>query len=172
MTSLFPPCGPDCLKQRELDQLKSAMDSRPTDQAASIAYYTALYGQDWLAGEKNKLAKSSVEPVLVQYRTRYDNLKQQLRDQSQFSDIATAVRADGGITFLQKDYEEEKSKADVLDRLWILNNSAPRYTDVEPFGILLYLLIAFLVIIVVAMAYIKYRKYASPPSFLGGNRLR
>jgi len=172
MTSLFPPCGPDCLKQRELAQLKSAMDAHPGDRQASVAYYTALYGQDWLAEQKNAMAKSSVEPVLAQYRTQYDNLKQQLKDQSQFSDLATAVRADGGITYLEKDYEKEKSKADVLDRLWILNNSTSKYTDVEPFGILLYLLIAFLVIIVVAMAYIKYRKYASPPSFVGGNRLR
>jgi hypothetical protein len=155
-----------------LEQLKTAMDSRPSDRAASTAYYTALYGQDWLAEQKSNVAKSSVEPVLAQYRTQYDNLKQQLRDQSQFSDLATAVRADGGITYLEKDYEKEKSKADVLDRLWILNNSTPKDTDVEPFGILLYLLIPFLVIIVLAMAFIKYRNYASPPSFLGGNRLR
>ena len=172
MTSLFPPCGPDCLKERELAQLKSTMDSRPNDRQAAVAYYTALYGQDWLAEQKSTMAKTAVEPVLVQYRTRYDTLKQQLQDQSQFADIATAVRSDGGITYLQKDYEEEKSKADVLDRLWVLNNPTARSTNVEAFGILLYLLIAFLVIMVVAMAYIKYRKYASAPSFLGGNRLR
>lgn len=170
MTSLFPPCGPDCLKTRQLSALKAAVDANPNDPQALINYNNALYGPQWLEDRKQEIAKTNVEPILTQYRNSYEVLQGQLNSQGKFADLATAIRSDGGAKFLEEDYQKEKAKADVLDRLWVLN--APTGPDVDQFGILLYLLIAFLVVMVVALAYVKYRKYTSPPSFLGGNRLR
>ena len=172
MTSLFPGCGPDCLKEKKLKALKAAMDSDPGNKQAKIDYYTALNGPEWLQDKKDKEAKSHVEPVLTGYRDKYDGLNAQLKSQSQFSGLAESLKSDGGMPYLEKDYEEEKSKADVLNRLWELSGK-PNTHVTDFFGLLLNILILVLGIGVVWLGYTKYKKHTSPPpSFLGGNRLR
>jgi len=171
MTSLFPGCGPDCLKEKKLKALKAAMDADPKNKQAKIDYYTALNGPEWLRGKKDKEAKLHVEPILTKYRDNYDALNSQLQSQSQFSDLARSLKSDGGLPYLEKDYEEEKSKADVMNRLWELSGK-PSSAGIDIFQILLFILIGVLGIGVLWIGYIKYKKYTAPPSILGGNRLR
>jgi hypothetical protein len=170
MTSTFPVCGPDCLKEKQLTDLKAAMDADPGNKQAQTDYYTALNGQGWLHDQKETTAKTEVEPVLTAYRNQYDALTAQLKTQAQYSSLASALKSDGGTPFLVKDYDAEKSKADVLNRLWILAGHPVTGLDLE--GIILYILIALLGVTVVGLAFVKYRKYTSPPTILGGNRLR
>jgi hypothetical protein len=172
MTSLFPGCGPDCLKEKKLKALKAAMDADPKNKQAKTDYYTALNGPEWLQSKKDKAAKRHVEPVLTGYRSQYDGLNAQLQSQSQFSDLAQSLKSDGGMPYLEKDYEEEKSKADVLNRLWILSGK-PNTHVTDFFGLFLNILIFVLGAVVVWVGYMKYKKHtAPPPSFIGGNRLR
>lgn len=171
MTSTFPPCGPDCLKEKKLAALKTAMDANPSDVQAKTDYYTLLNGPDWLADHKESMAKHTIEPVLTNYRQQFESLTAQLNSQSQFADLAKSLKSDGGIPYLKKDYEAEKSKADMLDRQWKLAGTP--YTDIDLLGIILYVLIAVLGIAALFLAYSKYRKYTSPPpSIVGGNRLK
>lgn len=172
MTSLFPGCGPDCLKEKKLKALKAAMDANPKNKQAKIDYYTALNGPEWLSSRKQGLAKKHVEPVLTGYRSQFDGLNTQLRSQSQFADIAQSLKSDGGLPYLEKDYEAEKSKADVLNRLWQLSGK-PNTHVTDFFGLFLNILILLLGIGAAWIVYSKYKKYTSPPpSFIGGNRLR
>jgi len=171
MTSTFPPCGPDCLKEKKLKALKAAMDAAPGNVQAKTDYYTALHGADWLADHKQSMGKHSIEPVLSKYRDVFDGLTTQLKSQSQFADIAKSLKSDGGLPYLTKDYEAEKSKADVLNRHWQLAGTTT--PDIDFLGIFLYFLIAALGVAALYLAYAKYRKYtAPPPSILGGNRLK
>jgi len=171
MTSLFPDCGPDCLKDKKLKSLKAAMDANPSDKQAQIDYYTVLNGPDWLADHKESMAKHTIEPVLSGYRQQFEVLTAQLNSQSQFSDLAKSLASDGGMPYLKKDYEAEKSKADTLERQWKLAGATP--TEIDLLGIILYFLVLVLVIAVAFLAYSKYRKYTSPPpSIVGGNRLK
>jgi hypothetical protein len=158
MTSTFPPCGPDCLKEKELKALKAAMDASPNNPQAKTDYYTKLYGQDWLREQKEKTAKSEVDPVLTSYTSKYENLNAQLKSQGQFSGLAKAVASDGGIALLAEDYDAEKSKADVLNRLWILNGN-PAFADLDIVRSLLYLVIGILSVYILILAVQKYRKY-------------
>ena len=167
MTSVFPTCGPDCLKDKKLAALKTAMDSDPSNAQAQTDYYTALYGPEWLQDHKEQLAKKSVAPVMTAYREKYDALKDQLKSQKVFSGVAKSLHTD---KYLVKDYQAEKSKADVMNRMWVLAGTPE--TEIDLVGILLYVLIAFLGLAVIGLAIVKYRKYTAPPSILGGNRLR
>lgn len=158
MTSTFPPCGPDCLKEKELKALKDAMDANPNNAQAKTDYYTKLYGQDWLREQKEKTAKAEVDPLLTSYTSKYDDLTTQLKSQGQFSGLAKAVSSDGGITYLAQDYEAEKSKADVLNRLWILNGKTT-FLDLDILRTLMYVLIGILSLYILILAFQKYRKY-------------
>ena len=172
MTSLFPACGPDCLKEKKLKDLKAAMDANPKNKQAKTDYYVALNGPEWLQDKKDKEAKRHVEPLLTAYRSQYDGLNSQIQSQSQFSDLAASLKSDGGMPYLEKDYEEEKSKADVINRLWELSGK-PNAQVTDFFRLLLNILILVLGIVVVWLGYTKYKKLTSPPpSFIGGNRLR
>jgi hypothetical protein len=171
MTSLFPGCGPDCLKEKKLAALKAAMDANPADKQATIDYYTLLNGPDWLADHKESMAKHTIEPLLSGYRQQFDTLTAQLNSQSQFADLAKSLASDGGMPYLKKDYEAEKSKADTLDRQWKLSGTPE--TEIDVLGIFLYIIVAVLGAAALFLAYSKYRKYTSPPpSIIGGNRLK
>ena len=171
MTSLFQPCGPDCLKEKKLEALKAAMDANPSDVQAETDYYTLLNGPDWLSDRKESMAKHTIEPVLTSYRQQFEALNSQLNSQSQFADLAKSLKSDGGMPYLKKDYEAEKSKADVLDRQWKLAGTPE--SEIDLLGMILYFLAAILAIAASFLAYSKYRKYTSPPpSIVGGNRLK
>ena len=158
MTSTFPPCGPDCLKEKELKALKAAMDASPNNQQAKTDYYTKLYGPEWLREQKEKVAKADVDPVLTSYTSKYEDLTTQLKSQEQLSGLAKAVSSDGGIAYLAEDYDMEKSKADVLNRLWILNGNSV-FADLDVVRSLLYLVIGILSLYILILAIQKYRKY-------------
>ena len=171
MTSVFPTCGPDCLKERKLKALKTAMDADPSNVQTRTDYYTVLNGPDWLADHKKSMAKHEIEPVLTKYRTQFDQLNEQLNSQSQYTDLAKALKSDGGMPYLMKDYEAEKSKADVLNHQWKLTGKTQ--TEIDLWGIFLYFIIAVLGVALLYLGYAKYRKYtAPPPTILGGNRLK
>jgi hypothetical protein len=147
------------------------MDANPSDKQAQIDYYTVLNGPDWLSDHKESMAKHTIEPVLSGYRQQFEILTAQLNSQSQFSDLAKSLASDGGMPYLKKDYEAEKSKADTLERQWKLAGKPE--TEIDILGIILYVLVAVLVIAAMFLVYSKYRKYTSPPpSIMGGNRLK
>ena len=177
MTSRFPSCGADCAKQKKLDALKKAMDTaRPENaQKAKTDYYTELYGQEWLQGERERIAKEKVEPVLRKYRAEYDQLVLQGNAQSQFSDLAMAIKSDGGTPLLLQDYQAEKTKADTLNRMAVLSNP---WEGTKPgqdwYGYFLY---AMIVLILLAIVFILYKKYSKTTPALstpisGGNSRR
>jgi hypothetical protein len=176
MTSLFPTCGADCEHQKQLDALKTAMDnaSPANAQKAKTDYYTALNGQGWLQEQKQQVASQQVEPVLRKLRAQYDALVAQSNSQSQFSNLASAIKSDGGTPLLLQDYKAEKSKADVMDRMAVLTNpwQSPE-GSIDWFGYLLTALILLVVLVIVFVMYRKYSKTVPPPvAVSGGNRLR
>jgi hypothetical protein len=177
MTSLFPPCGGDCAKQKQLDDLKAAMDNSTPENAqkAKTDYYTALYGQEWLQGEKERIAKEQVEPVLRKYRSDYDQLVLQGNAQNQFSDLAMAIKSDGGTPLLLQDYRAEKSKADAMNRMAVLTDPwVVSGTGQSWYGYFLY---AMILLILFAIVFVLYRKYSATTPALstplsGGNSRR
>jgi hypothetical protein len=135
---LPPPCDLDCQKQKQLAVLKTALDTA-TDpiekEKARIAYYTLLNGQGWLATEKTRIAKEDVEPVLVSYSNNFNTLKAEQQSNSTIKKLAGELtaksKADAETTnFLDKEFNENKDRANVLDRLNQLNTGGGSYIPI------------------------------------------
>jgi len=125
---LPPPCDMECQKQKDLALLKQKLDSTDPEsdpsgyEKARIAYFTLLNGAGWLAQEKGRIAKEDVEPVLSSYTTQFNALKGEQQSQSTFTKLANVLKSQESAdeqsnSFLKKQLQSEKDKAQVSDRL-------------------------------------------------------
>jgi len=126
------PCDLECQKKKNLATLKKALDDATEPEAqekARIAYYTLLNGQGWLATEKNRIAKEDIEPVLASYSSRYNALKGEQQSHKSVKRITDSLAAknkadEGTNSFLNKEFQQDKDRADVLDRMNQLNQGS------------------------------------------------
>lgn len=182
---LPPVCDMACQRQNQLDGLKTALDTatatKDSDpeayEKARVAYYTLLEGNTWLAGEKDSIAKSQIEPVLSQYSTQYKELKNRKKQQDVFVNLAATLKNkekddEGEIAFLNKETSKEKVDTDVLNRLTQLK-STPATSSFDWILYLLYGIIGVLGLYVVYLLFTKVMKYvypAEPTSIVGGKK--
>ena len=129
---MFPPCGPDCLRQRKLDALKLAMDTaeKNKDQnpvaysEARTNYYTLLKGQGWLVAEKQKVAQEEIEPVLGKYSSAYKALDNKDKAQYHFKNLAAAVKShEEDNSLLTKEVQKVHDNAEVAKRTTELSST-------------------------------------------------
>jgi hypothetical protein len=126
----FKPCDLECQKEKDLQNLKTAMDqaainkdSDPeTYEKARIAYYTLLKGQGWLRSEKDKIAKDEISPTITDYTTQYNSLKDQQKSQGVYADMMKVLKLQeqddsDDNKFLQKQVKSIKDKAETINRL-------------------------------------------------------
>jgi len=164
---LPPPCDLECQKQKNLALLKTAFDQAAETQdqdpagyeKARIAYYTLLNGPGWLAIEKQRIAKEDVKPVLDDYNSQYNSLKSEQQSQSIFTNLANVLKSQESSdlesnAFLKKQLNEEKDKAQILDRLNSLN-SIPQQTSYIPM-----ILDIMYVLLMIAIVYVGYTKFS------------
>jgi hypothetical protein len=124
------PCDLECQKQKDLANLKAALDAatvnKDTDpegyEKARIAYYTLLKGQGWLAGEKNRIARDEISQTITNYTTEYNSLKDQQKTQGVYSDMMKVLKLQEqddseDNKFLNKQINLIKDKAETLNRL-------------------------------------------------------
>lgn len=126
----FKPCDLECQKEKDLQNLKTAMDqsainkdSDPeTYEKARIAYYTLLKGQGWLRSEKDRIAKDEISQTITDYTTQYNSLKDQQKSQGVYTDMMKVLKLQeqddsDDNKFLQKQVKSIKDKADTINRL-------------------------------------------------------
>lgn len=141
-------CDMDCQRNKRLADLKTALnlatENKDTDpeayERARIAYNTQLQGQGWLVGEKQRIAKQEVEPVLTKYNSQYGSLKAQQQTQGVFKTLEDALTAQVGADkqsnmFLKKQQMMERDAALRLDRLNQLGAPAGPLTNWLGIGI-------------------------------------
>lgn len=186
---LPPVCDSDCQRQKLLTGLKSNLDQKETTkdqdpegyEQARIAYNTALYGDTWLATEKQRIARDEISPRITAYTTQYDDLKKQQSSQQVFVNLMNALQAqqesdEQDLQFLKKQVQSEKDKADVLNRLTVLGTSPEQSSNYMP--IILDVVLAVLGLIVLYLVYTKfsiikgYFGYGTSGMVVGGKRLR
>jgi len=166
-----PPCDLECQKQKNLDLLKTALDTADENkdadpvgyEKARIAYYTLLNGQGWLQSEKQRIAKRDVEPVIKSYTDKYNALKGEKQSQKIFVNLESVLRSQeqsdlADNSFFKKQLEKEKSKVDVLNRLNVLQSGSPTSSVSNFLPILIDFIIFILGIYVVYMMYVKFLK--------------
>lgn len=186
---LPPVCDAECQRQKLLSGLQTNMnqkeqtkDSDPEGyEQARIAYYTALYGDSWLASEKQRIAQNEISPKITSYSTQYEDLKKQQSSQQVFVNLMNALQAqetsdEGDLSYLKKQFQDQKDKADVLNRLSQLGTQPSESTNYTP--ILLDVILAILGLVILYLLYSKldvikgYLGMPSPSMVVGGKRLR
>ena len=152
-----PTCDAECMKGKTLAGLKAKMDSSksPEDrEQARLAYFTTLNGQGWLQKEKERIAKLEVEPMLADYRTKFDALKQQQKTQSMFVTLMNQNMSDSH--FVDEKLKKQESNTGALVRL---NELTPAEAYFTFFPLLLDILLVVLGLVFVYLAYSKVRKF-------------
>ena len=186
---LPPVCDSECQRQKLLSGLQATLnqkeqtkDSDPEGyEQARIAYYTALYGDSWLINEKQRIAQDEISPKITSYTTQYEDLKKQQSSQQVFVNLMNALQAqetsdEQDLSYLKKQLQSEKDKADVLNRLSQLGTQPTEPKNYTP--ILLDVALAILGLIVLYLLYTKldvikgYVGMSSPAVAVGGKRLR
>ena len=177
---IAPFCDAECQKQKNIQNLKVALDQAELNQItdpegyeqARINYYTALNGQGWLASEKERIAKDEVGPTILDYTNKYTDLVNEKNSQSAYIDVASALKSQeandsADIKLLKKEYQEQQDKADVMNRMAQLQSPAPvsssSFLD-KYLAIILDIVIAILGLIVVVQLYVKGSSYFSNSS--------
>lgn len=173
-----------CQRQKQLDGLKTALDTASTTkdsdpegyEKARIAYYTLLEGNGWLATEKDSIAKQEIEPVLSQYSTQYNELKDRKKQQDMFVNLAATLKNqekgdEEELAFLNNETGKEKVHADVLNRLTQLKGSPTSQFDWILY--FFYFVIGSLGLYVAYLLITKVIKYIYPPqpTMFGGKKL-
>jgi hypothetical protein len=138
---LPPPCDFNCQRQKQLDGLKTALDTATDNkdtnpeayEQARIAYYTLLNGQTWLVGEKDRIAEEEIAPVITNYSNQFKELKDKKKQQTIFVNLSSALTAqqkedENEVKFLNTQVGKYINDTDLLNRLSQLKNVAqPEY---------------------------------------------
>jgi hypothetical protein len=78
---------------RDLQKAENARDESPEAyQIARTAYYTLIKGQEWINEERERVAKSEVEPEIRKYRDMLGGITQQKQQQQKTVDVVQAVK--------------------------------------------------------------------------------
>jgi hypothetical protein len=150
------------MKGKTLAGLKAQMESskNPADrEQARLAYFTTLNGQDWLQKEKERIAKEELEPMLVDYRNKFNALKQQQKTQSMFVTLMNQNVSDSH--FVDEKLKRQESNTGALVRL---NELTPTQAYFSFFPFLLDILLVILGLTFVYLVYSKIRRFVSSPS--------
>ena len=137
---LPPVCDLDCQRKKDLAVLTKNLDDATATKSidpskyikARNAYYTFVEGPGWIDGEREKLAKQEVEPILKQYSNRFESLKKEEESQKIFVNLADAIKSkqdNSGYDqqYLKRVLVSQKNQADSTDRLNQLNSDFSSY---------------------------------------------
>jgi hypothetical protein len=162
-----PPCDLQCQKQKQLALLETALNqaaiNKGTDpetyEQARISYYTLLNGQSWLDGEKLRIAKEEIEPLVSNYTTSFNRLKGEQKMNSIFENLAGALKSQEASdeqdnAFLKKQLTSESDRLQILNRLNEMNapTGGPSFSYIPLF---LNILMGFLGLMVLYLLYEK-----------------
>lgn len=123
-------CDVACQREKQLSGLLTAFktaevtkDSDPVSyERAKINYFTLKDGQEWLHGEKERVAKQSIDPLLAKYTQQFQSLKAQIdtsaaRASGKQATKANEVGDEEDTRYLHKQILSENDKYGVAQRL-------------------------------------------------------
>jgi hypothetical protein len=156
-------CDVACQRQKQLDglfsALKQAEGNMMTDpvsyEKAKISYFTLKDGQEWLHGEKERLAKQSVGPVLAEYDQKFQSLQTQLASAyaaQKTPEKESEVGDEEDTRYLHKQILSEHDKYGVAQRLSEIGS--PILMGYSWIPLLLDLIIAFSILAILYYAFV------------------
>jgi hypothetical protein len=158
-------CDLKCQKQKNLALLKLALDNTNQEsepekyEQARIAYYSELYGSSWLEKDKEERASDELKPIITDYTTKYNELKDEKDSQKAFTSLASLLNSQleqdkEDNSFLDKQYKKEKSHTETLLR----QNQLSGTKNLFSFSWLFNLLCGLLVIGIIYLGFTKLDK--------------
>jgi hypothetical protein len=178
-------CDLDCQRQKQLGDLKSALDLAEKNKTADpdgyeqarIKYYTLLEGQGWLAKEKETIAKNELDPLITGYTSKYQELKGSEKSQSVFANLAGALKSQAAAdendnNFLKKNISKSLDQTNKLNRISHLTGLPSGFTIIPYLSIILDVLIGILVLAVMYMLYSRFLKPSPVEEVLSAGKRR
>jgi hypothetical protein len=165
-------CDLNCQREKDLAGLKTALNAAEKNKTvdpegyeqARIKYFTLLEGQGWLAKEKERVAKSDVDPVITELTSKYETLKGSQKSQSMFANLAQALKSQKNAdaadnAFLKRQLHSGTEDASVLNRLAQLGGVQPGFSFAPYISIALDVAIGILGL---AVLYLVYSRWIAP----------
>jgi hypothetical protein len=88
----------------QLQSAENVRDQNPEAyQQARVSYYSLLRGSDWIETEKQRVARTEVQPEIDRYRANYNALKSRQENQQRTQDVMTAVQE--GVLTMKDDFK-------------------------------------------------------------------
>ena len=182
---LPPSCDLDCQRQKQLSDLKYALDlaekTKSTNpegyQQARVKYYTLLEGQGWLAKEKESIARSELDPLISGYTAKYEELKAATKSQSIFANLAGALKHqaaedENNNNFIKKQIAQTGDRTATLYRMSQLTGLPAGFTFLPYLSIILDVVIGLLALVIVYMLYSRFFKSAQVEEVLSAGKRR
>jgi hypothetical protein len=123
-------CDIACQREKQLSGLLTAFkraevtkDSDPVSyERAKINYFTLKDGQEWLIGEKQRIAKQTIDPVLAKYTQQFQALKAEVDTSAANASAKQSAKSDEvgdeeDTRYLHKQILSENDKYGVAQRL-------------------------------------------------------
>lgn len=89
---------------KRMQDAENVRDKAPQAyEQARVGYYSMLEGPKWIEGEKQRIAKVEVDPIVTQYRQSYDTIKSRQQNQQRTQDIMNSVKE--GVLTLKDDFK-------------------------------------------------------------------
>jgi hypothetical protein len=89
---------------KQLQKAENIRDKSPEAyEQARINYYSLIEGPKWIEGEKERVAKVDVDPLLTQYRRSFDTLTSRQQNQQRTQDVMKSVEE--GVLTLKDDFK-------------------------------------------------------------------
>jgi len=161
-------CDLECQRQKTLALLKLALDNTNKEsepekyEQARIAYYTELNGSAWLEKDKERRAREELKPILTDFNTKYKELTDFKNSNKAFLNLSSVLtnqlkNDEEDNSYLNKQYNKEKSLTETLLRKNQLISTPPPSTTSWLYTVVFWFLIA----IILWLVYTKFDKIKS-----------
>lgn len=78
---------------KELQAAENVRDESPAAyQAARVKYYSLVKGDEWKNEERERVLKAEVQPLVQQYQSTYNSVRNQITDQQKTLDVVKSVK--------------------------------------------------------------------------------
>jgi hypothetical protein len=161
-------CDLECQRQKNLVLLKLALDNTNKEsepekyEQARIAYYTELNGSAWLEKDKERRAREELKPILTDFNTKYKELTDFKNSNKAFLNLSSVLtnqlkNDEEDNSYLNKQYNKEKSLTETLLRKNQLITTPPPSTNAWLYTVVFWFLIA----IILWLVYTKFDRIKS-----------
>lgn len=156
---------------RDLQNTENVRDQSPEAyQVARTAYYTLLKGENWINEERQRIAKSEVDPEVQKYAKRVETITDQRQQQQKTVDVVQGVK--DRVLSLKDDFKysvdtlyDQVEKVKLQINMENRSREKPKDSTWSWVDVILNVLLVSALLFVAWTLYRKYRATPLPPAY-------